>query len=212
MDRTQFVGASEVAALLGCHPYQDAYTLYQSKIDPPEDKDSDAKAFGNAIEPALIRWFADRTFKCKTTWHQKHLRLGEAGATYDTVLLDGDYKRRRFNHAPMDVKTIGFNGPLPYHDQYGRGGSEQVPPYVWYQVQQQLHIMHKSNGPEAPADGFVGLLDMAHPDKKKTRVYRIAYQPHVGEMLMDAIRRFWIEHVQAQVPPDPDTNFFDIGF
>jgi len=210
MNRTEYVGASEVAALMGLHPFKNALSVYEEKVGESTDKPSRNKNLGTRLEPGLIEHFRIDYLKnavLQETSVQLHLRHPTLpmGATLDSMVLMGSYKRRKFKAAPLEIKVIGMSGKLPYHDLYGKGGSDQVPPHVMYQVQQQLHLC-KTSGlmNEDDNDGFIGLLDI---QGKGDVLYRIAYEPWIGQMLEKIIGTFWDRHVKTRIPPEPNANF-----
>lgn len=60
--RTQGLGGSEVAAVLGMHPYLSAYDVWLSKVGRGRDKrDRWAMRRGRYFEPALAQWWSDQT-------------------------------------------------------------------------------------------------------------------------------------------------------
>lgn len=203
MDRKEFIGASEVAALLEAHPFKTPLDVYNDKMGlTPDRPPSKAAQLGNFIERGLIDYFCSEYLKCTTEpdSFQRHLRNGRAGATLDIIVARGSYKRRKFVAAPMDIKTIGLNGTLPYHTHYGKGGSDQIPLHVYYQLQLQCHLLCLEDNIEV-ADAFVGLLDL---QGRGTLVYRVPYKEHVGEMLCNRIEDFWSKYIATTTPP-PET-------
>lgn len=203
MDRTEFIGASEVAALLEVHPFKKPIDIFNEKMGLTEDKKpGKAASLGNHIEDGLTNYFCEEYLKAShdPSYVQKHLRHEHAGATLDALVVDGSYKRRKFVSAPMDIKTIGLNGSLPYHAQYGKGGSDEIPIHVYYQLQQQMHLLALTEGTSIE-DGFIGLLDL---QGRGTLLYRVPYKEHVGQMLLCKIEEFWANYIVTKTPP-PDT-------
>lgn len=61
-ERRTGIGASEVAAVLGCHPYMSAYTLWHLKrglIEEPEE--SEVMEWGKLLEPVIAEKYARAT-------------------------------------------------------------------------------------------------------------------------------------------------------
>ncbi len=200
MNRKDFIGASEVAALLEVHPFKKPIDIFNEKVGITEDKKPGrAASLGNFIESGLIDYFCHEYLKCSSEpdSFQRHLRKGKAGATLDIIVTNGSYKRRKFVAAPMDIKTIGLNGTLPYHTKYGKGGSDEVPIHVYYQLQQQMHLLALEDDIEI-ADGFIGLLDL---QGRGTLLYRVPYKEHVGAMLLDRIEDFWAKYIATNTAP-----------
>lgn len=212
MDRSGFVGASEVGALLNAHPFKTPLDIYNEKMGLTQgSKPSKNKELGNFLEDGLTAYFQkwylnDCLIEIDSV--QQHLRHGHAGATLDVMLRDGSYKRRKFTHAPMDIKVIGMSGKLPYHDEYGKGGSDQIPKHVYYQLQQQCHLS-VLEGYDDIEDGFIGLMDL---QGRGTNIYRVKYEPHIGQMLLDVIENFWNTHIIPAQPPEENDTFMEILF
>ena len=211
MDRKEFIGASEVAALLDSHPFKKPIDIYNEKMGLTEDKPTSKSAhLGNCLEEGLLKFFCDMSFKCEYSDYQTHLRHGHAGATLDAVLRHGSYKRRKFSFAPIDIKTIGLTGTLPYHTHYGKGGTDEVPLHVYYQLQMQMHLCVQKWGDEIDLqDGFIGLLGLQGQGLK---IYRVAYKEHVGHMLTDAVEAFWEKHIVTQTPPEEGETTEEVLF
>jgi len=200
MNRTEFIGASEVAALLDAHPFKKPIDIFNEKMGlTPDKKPGKAASLGNCIELGLIDYFCQEFLKCtyEKDSYQRHIRHGHAGSTLDCCVTNGSYKRRKFVIAPMDIKTIGLNGSLPYHAHYGKGGSDQIPLHVYYQLQLQCHLLAITDNVEI-ADGFIGLLDL---QGRGTNLYRVPYKEHVGTMLLDRIEDFWSKYIETATPP-----------
>jgi len=204
MDRKEFIGASEVAALLDVHPFKKPIDVFNEKMGLTEEKPpSKAAELGNCLEPGLIEYFNKQYLRgtIKSDSYQRHIRVGHAGSTLDICISHGSYKRRKFPIAPMDIKTIGLNGTLPYHAHYGKGGSAEVPTHVYYQLQMQCHLLTLEDDVDI-ADGFIGLLGL---QGQGTMLYRVPYKKNVGAMLLERIEDFWSKYIETKTPP-PDTH------
>lgn len=210
MDRSEFIGASEVAALLNCHPFKTPLDIFNEKMGLSEDrKTSRSASLGNHLELGLLNFFCEEYFKSSYTDYQTHLRHGHAGVTLDAILVNGSYKRRKFKRAPIDIKSIGFSGELPYHKEYGKGGSDEIPLHVFYQLQLQMHLISLSSKNIEIKDGFIGLLDM---QGRGTLVYRVPYQVGIGEMLTETVEAFWTKHIETKTPPEEGEALVEILF
>ena len=209
-NRSEFIGASEVAALLNCHPFKTPLDIFNEKMGLSEDrKTSKSASLGNHLEIGLLNFFCEEYFKSTYSNYQTHLREGHAGATLDAILVNGSYKRRKFDFAPIDIKTIGYSGEMPYHKDYGKGGSDEVPLHVFYQLQMQMHLTVVTTDVSKISDGFIGLLDM---QGRGTLVYRIPYQQGIGEMLLETVESFWTNHIEPKTPPKEGEALVEILF
>lgn len=197
------VGASQVAALFGAHPFLSTAKLYEDIINPQPISEGVGLKLGKYLEPGLIRYFCEDKLGdplAPEDGFQNQRVLGAARATVDAILLSPTYKRRTETSAILEIKTYGFTGHLDYHDDYGRGGSDQVPASVMMQVQLQMEL-HQI------ATTFVGTLSPRGPV-----LHRIAYDPGLGELLYSTIQDFHRKHLLTRIPPDPDKPFVEIPF
>lgn len=212
-DRTQFIGASEVSALFGCNPFKKPIDIFNDKMGlTSESKRTKTKLLADYTEIGIGKFFAYEYMNAKSIQgFQEHIRKGVIGATLDFVAVDGKYKGRKFDFAPLDVKTIGFTGELPYHSKYGKGGTEEVPLHVYYQIQQQLYIFNE-NYPETEdcRDGFVGVLSFIG---NGARLYRLEYKREIGMMLEEVATDFWNKHILTKTPPSENQlSFTELSF
>ena len=61
-NRKNYIGASEVAAVLGMDPYRTPATVWSAKVHgEPTDNDNDAMAFGRDVEDAIAKLYTRRT-------------------------------------------------------------------------------------------------------------------------------------------------------
>jgi len=174
------IGASEVGALLGPHPFTDPARIYARIIDGPGPaKDSRAMRAGHALERAIGNVAAG----------ELGLRLRACSMTYVHPVLPlaaspDFYARDRTGGEPglLEVKlsrewSDWTDGPPPW--------------YVW-QVRAQLALTGR---PWAYLAALVGTSMQTH---------RIDRDPSKELELLDAVAIFWAKHLEPRNPPETD--------
>lgn len=186
-DRRQFVGSSDIAAIIGLSPFKTAYEVWEEKTAPTwEEEDSPILRRGRRAEPFLLEtlkgefdvWvdqanviFEHPTFpflrcQCDFTYHVDDEHLGHG-----------------------EIKSVGFN-----RGEWGEAGSQDVPAYY---VAQVMFGMQVNGMREATIWGCFGFDDI--------RPYRFEFDPETGQALEDAAVNFWQNHVVPRVPPASQT-------
>jgi len=192
--RRQYVGASEIGALLGQDKFKTAVDVYRSKINPPEpQKETPAIKFGNALEFPILKLACD---ELKTPWELAHFgqefESESMLATLDAKVSEHSYRRKPAGPCIIEAKTTGFAGP-PI-ETWGRAGTEDIPERVLLQVQFQM---------EAADIGICWIALLSGHDARGLSMYRIKRQPILGKMLRKIANRFIAEFVNRQIEPPP---------
>jgi predicted phage-related endonuclease len=187
--RKDFVTASQVAALFGCHPYLSALKLYleKSRIEF-EDKNSSVMRRGRWLEPAVGLAVADTS--CPE-WQLKP--VGEffcdpearIGATPD-FLIHGDAR----GLGVLQAKTAA---PGVYQREWG--GGIEVPFWVTLQALTEMMLT-------GAAFGAIAVLNV-DPYDMDCAVHEVARHPAAEAKILAAVLRFWND-VEAGREPDPD--------
>ena len=89
----------------------------------------------------------------------------------------------------MDAKCIRYADPKEWGDE----GTDQVPKYILWQCHHFLTLMDFDRWHVAALVGG-----------QELRCFEIERDKELSEMIIDADRKFWEEHVLAQVPPEID--------
>jgi len=181
--RRQSVGGSDVPNLFNGN----AYAVWLSKIYKLEQGTTAAMDFGARAEPMLLDW-AEEKLGGKI---QRNVRIALDG-TYLADNIDGILD----DAEPVEAKTSGIVGPIA--DGWGEANTDLVPQYVHLQCQAHM-IVTGAGVCHVPA-----LLGGRDP-------CLVMYHVPRSEILCDAIKeavdRFWIEHVVAQIPPSMDWDY-----
>lgn len=193
--RVQSIGSSDIAALLGASPFATPLDVYNSKVNPGPEKKSDAKQLGNYLEPAIALYVADRLkAKMKTDCLYRHDN-GVMAANCDAILFSHYFRRQIDEPCVLEVKTTGFKGVAPESNQYGKGGTEEIPPRIMLQAQHQLAC--------TGLDLNIVALLSGH-DGRGCRMYRIKRNPALIRVIEDVSTYFWNHYVIPKQPPSDE--------
>lgn len=195
IDRKNFIGASEVAALFGEHPYESRYSLWAKKTgmipDGWDEEKTERQKIGIDFEKAILDVWAKREgFQYEHNREFVTSALVEAiGATPDGIIkqkLDGGWQRP----IPVDAKTV-----QPYQRKAWLDG---IPRNYWWQLQQQMLVLDR-----AP---FGWLVAMFGVDEIAATQVQCDTEAWVDIQRESAI--FW-KQARGELPP-PSTDDSDI--
>jgi len=199
------VGASEVAALFGLHPYLTPLGLYTRILGIGTGHETIAQRRGTRIEGYLAGEYAEREGLFPTA-------SPHAARDGGPWLLDGETQRHpehRLLIASPDRVVVRDGQPVRLVEiktARSRAGwadpdetPDGVPDHYALQVQHQLLVGVDVGGrhfwpQEAHLVASVGHLD-------DFRVYTIQASPAVHRAILERVERFWAEHVEPRVPP-----------
>lgn len=199
------IGGSDAATLFDANPYQSRLALYYDKIGQgvPDDGKSEAATWGTLLEPAVKAAYEMRT--------GRRVRAGLVMARH----ADPD--------VPLIANTDGTIDPVPKYSglgvyegkvsfQPGRttataGGlviaswAEGEGPPLYHQIQGQSYLA-------VTGWGWVGFACFMPDDvrfhRDPLRQIDMPRNDRFIEVLCEASRRFWHEHVLPRVPPPAD--------
>ena len=178
--RSNGIGASESAALVGADPYRGPIDIYARKLGLTENVETFHTKRGTYLEPALRQWASDEIgvkFRpCESLVLSDHPHVL---ATPDGIDESGKV-----------VLELKSPGPRT-RDEWG-DDEEGTPDRYVIQVAQQLLVTNADHG------FLAALLD------GELRVYRIERDRDLEGVLIESIERFWTNHVEKQIPPDVD--------
>lgn len=182
--RKQGIGASEVGAILGLSKWKTALDVYMDKLgltDPSGD--SEAAEWGHRLEEPIAKKYAAAfpgaiLDTSDTVAHPDYLW---ALATPDRI-VHADDQRWLLEIKTREAHTAG---------EFGEPGTDQVPYDVAVQCQWQMFVTGHSR-----CD--VALL----VNGRRFSVYHLTADTDIQRTLFERVQDFWVNHVQAQVPPD----------
>lgn len=211
--RKSFLGASEVAAVLGVSPFGSAMAVWAEKTGRTEPfQGNENTDFGNWLEKPLIDWYAER-FPDEAVFHntRSYQAPGEhswMGATPDGFVIpdgklmldpgkeisEGVFDFARIKRS-IQAKTAHWTGK----DSWGEEMTSDIPSYYLIQVQWEMEVLRLLGSDVEVADLPV-LVD------RERRVYRVRYSPDLVASIVRQARAFWQNCVLEDVPPEPDAS------
>lgn len=185
------VGASEVSALVGMHPYRGALDVWLEKptpsrgplLVPDQDVDGESNAaVGEEIEAGLIALYTRRT-KIEVRRPQRtyrHRRFPHVLASPDGLARTEDLG--------VEIKVVGQR--MQHHWE-----GESIPDYVLTQVVQNMAVMGRERWDVC---ALIGGTDF--------RVYSVYRDRELERDLANAVEGFWSDFIEADVQPEPSNT------
>lgn len=205
--RRGFLGASDMSALFGYNIFASPYDVYMSKCGPiEEDRSGTAAWIGNHLEPAIVDMVEDKldniVYTNKPTQHHAN---GILAANLDGWCGSYTWRKKKVDEdAVVEIKTEGFTGEPPGRNEandWGRGGSDHVPPKIMIQVQSQMACSGANTA-------FVGLLDGYRG--KGFRMYKVKRNDSLINSIVRTSEVFWKKYVLTETPPDKEMTHVTI--
>lgn len=182
------IGGSDIAAIMGVHPYRTAYDVWLRITQGFEQADSPVLRRGRLMEP-VVRELA-RTELGLQLRGPEYLQDNRDGflarASIDDVALNGLIKE------PVEFKTVSSFA----RQQWGDETTQDVPLHYLYQLQWYLLA---TGAPRGHLVALVGLDDLRH--------YRIQADKTLHERMVTAARTFWERHVVGEEAPSPEGSY-----
>lgn len=186
-ERRNWIGSSDVSALLGVDKYRNIGDLFLEKTGKLElvETSSPAADFGDRVEPVLCEWLADKL--------SVEVVRGEHRSSPDGILraqLDGFITE---TGETVEIKSSGLFSPVfnPQREGWGPDGTDEVPFRVIAQVQFALMLSG------APRGHVVALLGGGGG----VRHYVIEAMPELQSEIERRARAFWTNHVLTNTAP-----------
>jgi len=181
-NRKNYIGASEVAAILGVSPHMTALKVYRAKVFGENDYDRDWMAFGRDVEGAIANLYARRTGRqvidLGATVVSMHPDVPFLGATLDRQTVDESSEV-----GPLELKHVGG------FDISKKGWFEDPP--VYYKIQTQTQTSCTSAKWGVLAGMFPG-CQLAHK--------KLDYNAEFIKRAIPLLEKFW-KCVVDKTPP-----------
>lgn len=183
--RRRYIGASDVAPIIGVSPWNTASDVYYNKTAEFEVKDSGTKATnaGVLLEGSVID-FAAQTLdvKVKRNQFRVHKDIKWASATLDAMIVN--------SNEGIEAKTTSMPAG------WGEERTDQIPIYYIAQCQWQMLV----------ADLERVWVPCFMPDYSLDfKLYVVERDDAVIAKLLAECTRFWEDHVLKEVPPPHTT-------
>lgn len=185
-DRRNYIGASEIATLCGLTSKR-PIEVYEFKRGLREEAEQDnaLAAFGRDFEPILFAKFEAmtgmRTEASETVYHKE----------YPFIACNPDRRIVGLNEL-LEGKTYGFSGA----SEWGEPGTDHIPLKYRVQTLCQLAI---TGAERCHVIAF-------RRETAEYSPYIIERNDELASSLIDKAVAFWIDNVEAGVPPPPDDS------
>lgn len=187
--RRRGLGGSDIAALFDVHPWMSKYTLYLDKIgELPKRDDSAILQVGHALEPLTRKLYCESTGRIVETAQEcfKHKEHDFMLATIDGSIPECDYKE---GYGVFEGKTTNTHNKDLWNDG----------PPLYYAL--QTHHYMEVTGRKW---GSVAVLVLGEKDPLMWT--DIEHDNEFADMMIEAEKQFWNEHVVPRAPPDVDSH------
>jgi putative phage-type endonuclease len=180
-DRTTYLGATDIAAIVGVSPWAAPIDVYQAKVEGIDKDAGSAARLGLLLEPIIVEEYERqegvKTRRLNEVTHRAHPWLK---GHPDRIVVGTD--------GIMDAKAY-----LHSQREWGEPGTADVPPHVTVQMQVYMGLMGRA---WADVVLFSGSLPL--------KVYRVPYDPVLYDQLIAVAVEFWCERILLRVPPEVD--------
>lgn len=178
--RRDYIGCSDLPAMLGLDPYRNAYDLWLDKTSKVNDApSSDAAEAGTLFEPGVVDWAEMQLGKLRRNielFANKFHLIDHL----DAQIIDND--------EPVEAKTSGLFGPLK-KEEWGETNTDELPDRVIVQCHGHMICTEKEIC-HVPA--FLGGRGFV--------MYHVERDQVIADTIMDGALDFW-DHVEQGSPP-----------
>jgi putative phage-type endonuclease len=219
-ERRKYLGASDVAAVLGLSKWATAAEVAGEKLGTFKREQNEAMGRGHALEPLIRMAWALDTSNCAVAGSMRvHPVHAWASATLDAVVV-GDSGVS----IPVEIKTV--NDRSFASGEWGADGSDEIPEYYLAQVQWQMAVVGASEcflvALCAPSATLKLLASMANAGANTKMLvnavreiglhtYRIEANADLQATMFEVAGEFWQKHVVDREPVPDYGRMIDSG-
>jgi putative phage-type endonuclease len=179
--RRHGIGASEAPMVLEESPHGGRIALFLRKLGLADEFTTGAQEMGNILEPGVATYYARKTGAVLTP--ETTLRH----PTMPWILATPD----RWVNGRQKILQIKCVGQWMAH--HWRDDEHGIPDYVRIQVTQEMIV---TGARVCDVAALICGTDI--------RVYQVEFDPELAEMIVEAVTRFWFDHIEPRVMPEPD--------
>lgn len=187
-ERKNYLGSSDIAAILGVSPYANAYDIFLQKTGrvPIDNKGNQATHAGTFLEVGVLDWAENQLGKLKRYNDEKlkdNIEISVPGFPIvdhpDSIVIE--------TNRPVEGKTAGLFGPLT--ENYGEG-IDELPDRVI--IQCHVHML-ATDSDLCHVPCFIGGRGFVMYEVKRDMI--------ILNAIMDASIDFWDNYVEKDSPP-----------
>ncbi len=196
LDRCNYLGGSDLAAVMGLSRYASPPDIYNDKVNPKsEDITNDAMERGNKLEPIILDWYDNDSLQndiprmtrdCDTFIHPVYPFLR---ANIDGYLDFGTVIEAKSVHSWSSTSK-----------EFGQQNTDQIPTEYLIQCAYYAEIVPNIREVHIPV-AFV--KDNSGSAESVERFVDYIYQRNksLGQSIIDAGVAFWNNHIIPRIPP-----------
>lgn len=185
LERRKNIGSSDAAAILDMDPYRSGYDVWAEKTGrvSGERGTSEAAEIGNMLEEPLLHWCANELgVEILINQHRVCPDAPVLAANHDALVVGQPWG--------LEAKTSGLVNPFHARENWGDGGTDEVPDHILVQCHFQMIVS--------------GLEKVYVPALLGTRG-RVLYCVEADKALHGKIKAqlldWWAEHVVKDIAP-----------
>ncbi|MCS7159914.1 MAG: hypothetical protein RMJ19_05525 [Gemmatales bacterium] len=185
-DRTKYLGATDIPAILGLSPWRTAYEVWLEKTGrfvPGELNDQHVIA-GTTLQSGILEL-------ARQTRGFESIAAPEDGVPIRGTPIIVHPDALTPQGEPVEVKTSGLFGPVV--GEWGPDGTDEVPDGYLVQLHTQIAALGASGGFIIALLGGVGL-----------RIYEAKADPELARLICGMAKSWWEEFVVADREPPLD--------
>lgn len=190
--RARGIGGSEIAAVAGLNPYARPIDVYLRKTgQAPDREDTSHLMRGTHLGPALVTWYEAITGRVVTHHGANEQTL--VSATHPLVVATPDGIVHTASRSSKAERVLEAKAPhWRSADQWGEPGTDEIPDAYVPQVIWEM------------AAAGVDRADVAALIDGDLKIYTVAWDGELFEVLYERAAAFWRDHVLAKTPPPAD--------
>jgi putative phage-type endonuclease len=181
--RKNFLGSSDVAAVLGLDPFRTPYDVYAEKTGKVAEEESEKQVLsrGRYMETALLKYSEHELGKLIV--NPANLEF-----SYGNFIIDHPDAQVAKNRQPVEAKSVG---QYANYEEWGKPGTDEVPERVIIQCQVHL-ICCGSDYCHVPA----------YLPYREFQLFGVPKDVELVQMILDRTGEFWNKHIKKDTPPD----------
>jgi len=192
--RRHYIGASEIAAIVGLSPYENAAGVYAMKVLGATRRKTAAMQNGLDYEPFLLEYGASQIEKrlglsVTAVEENSEFSLDGEGDPPIVCHLDGLVHLEDGTQAVLEAKTTRLI------EQYGKPWTDEIPPSVLCQVMAQMALSKVSKA-------FVVVMTT----QATIQMHELDFDEDIWESIKEKCREFWFDYVVKEVQPTGEVS------
>ena len=183
--RLNYLGASDISAVAGESPWGSAYDVWAARCAPLKEEDQEEvnrqAQLGDYAEPGLVQFAVDE--------------LGLTDVRRNQFRVDSSNKILAANCDAICGEGVNVEAKATaLWEHWGEPGTNEVPPYVMCQVQQQMGI--------TGARVTVVPVQLPVYGRPTMLIFEVERDDPVIASLKELGLKFWADHIVAGTPPE----------